>query len=104
MTTTDRSGVELAAAIADDPILPLTIYGPELSYFTGKLEAVVRYMELPYQRIPKGPMGDVARTTESGASKNCGAISTSCPRQTSKKFGADSKRRVAGRRCGVSRV
>lgn len=46
-----------------DPILPLTLCGPELSYFTGKLEAVIRYMELPYQRVDKGPMGEMAATT-----------------------------------------
>lgn len=40
-----------------DTALPLTLYGPELSYFTGKLEAVIRFMELPYQRLPAGPMG-----------------------------------------------
>ena len=49
--------------IKDDPVLPLKIYGPELSYFTGKLEAVVRYMELPYQRIPKGPVGQLEKAT-----------------------------------------
>jgi glutathione S-transferase len=54
---------EHESRIADDPILPLKIYGPEVSYFTGKLEAVMRFMELPYERIPKGPMGEVARWT-----------------------------------------
>lgn len=49
--------------VENDPVLPLEIYGPELSYFTGKLEAVVRYMELPYQRIPKGPVGDLEKAT-----------------------------------------
>lgn len=44
------------ANIEGDAILPLDLYGPELSYFTGKLEAVLRYMELPYRRIPKGPV------------------------------------------------
>ena len=85
MTTTDQSIVEVeegAAAIAAqgheqvgaesamaeqglevDPILPLTLCGPEISYFTGKLEAVIRYMELPYQRVTKGPMGELATTT-----------------------------------------
>jgi len=47
----------------DDAILPLTLYGPEVSYFTGKLEAVIRYMELPYQRIAKDPVGELARAT-----------------------------------------
>ncbi|MEH6569919.1 MAG: glutathione S-transferase family protein [Halioglobus sp.] len=46
-----------------DPILPLTLHGPELSYFTGKLEAVIRFMELPYSRVPDGPMGNVVLTT-----------------------------------------
>ncbi len=39
-----------------DPILPLKVYGPEVSYFTGKLEAVLRFMELPYRPIAKGPV------------------------------------------------
>ena len=46
--------------VATDPVLPLTLYGPELSYFTGKLEAVIRYMELPYRRLGAGPMGPEA--------------------------------------------
>lgn len=49
--------------LQDDSVLPLKIYGPELSYFTGKLEAVVRFMELPYQRIHKGPAGELERAT-----------------------------------------
>ena len=47
----------------NDSILPLEIYGPEVSYFTGKLEAVIRYMELPHQRISKSPTGELARAT-----------------------------------------
>jgi glutathione S-transferase len=47
----------------DDEILPLTLYGPEVSYFTGKLEAVIRYMELPYRRVQKGPVGDLEQAT-----------------------------------------
>ncbi|MGI9326544.1 MAG: glutathione S-transferase family protein [Pseudomonadales bacterium] len=43
--------------------LPLTLYGAEFSYFTGKLEGVIRYMELPYKRLPGGPTGDAARAT-----------------------------------------
>jgi glutathione S-transferase len=39
-----------------DPILPLTVYGPEVSYFTGKLEAVIRFMELPHRTVAKGPV------------------------------------------------
>ncbi len=39
-----------------DPILPLKVYGPEVSYFTGKLEAVLRFMELPYRPIARGPV------------------------------------------------
>jgi len=41
--------------IEGDPILPMNVYGPEVSYFTGKLEAALRYMELPYRAIAKGP-------------------------------------------------
>ena len=59
--TTDGSGA--ANGSTEDPILPFKLYGPELSYFTGKLESVLRYKELPYKRIAKGPMGDVSRTT-----------------------------------------
>ena len=59
--TTDGSAAKIAVADGKgDPILPLTIYGPEVSYFTGKLEAVIRYMELPYRRVAKGPVGEVA--------------------------------------------
>ena len=47
----------------DDEILPLTLYGPEVSYFTGKLEAVIRYMELPYRRVQKAPVGELAQAT-----------------------------------------
>ena len=85
MTTTDQHNVEMkqgTAAIAAreykqaeaeraiaeqgievDPILPLNLCGPEISYFTGKLEAVIRYMELPYQRVVKGPMEVMADLT-----------------------------------------
>lgn len=42
----------------NDPCLPITLYGPELSYFTGKLEAAIRFMELPYERLPAGPMSE----------------------------------------------
>ena len=31
---------------------PLRVYGSEISYFTGKLEAYLRYKEIPYERIP----------------------------------------------------
>ncbi len=41
--------------VESDPILPLEVYGPEVSYFTGKLEAVLRFMELPYRPIAQGP-------------------------------------------------
>jgi len=47
---------------SNDPILPLELHGPEVSYFTGKLEAVIRYMELPYQRFPTSPAA-LARPT-----------------------------------------
>lgn len=51
-----------AARVEGDPILPLTVYGPEVSYFTGKLEAVVRFMELPHRSVAKGPVA-MARPT-----------------------------------------
>lgn len=43
--------------------LPRLIYGMELSYFTGKLEGVLRYKELPYTRVLKGPIGEVEAST-----------------------------------------
>ena len=58
--TADR--VSTATGLEGDPILPLTIYGPEVSYFTGKLEAVIRFMELPYRTVAKGP-ADMAGPT-----------------------------------------
>ena len=60
MTKTDQRTPEIEQG---DPILPLTLCGPEISYFTGKLEAVIRFMGLPYQRVTKGPMGELAVTT-----------------------------------------
>jgi glutathione S-transferase len=33
---------------------PLRVYGASLSYYTGKLEAYLRYKEIPYQRIAMG--------------------------------------------------
>jgi glutathione S-transferase len=34
---------------------PLRVYGASLSYYTGKLEAYLRYKEIPYQRIAMVP-------------------------------------------------
>jgi glutathione S-transferase len=34
---------------------PLRVYGASLSYYTGKLEAYLRYKEIPYQRIAMLP-------------------------------------------------
>jgi glutathione S-transferase len=51
-----------SARFDGDEILPLNLYGPEHSYFTGKLEAVLRYIELPYTRFSVGP-SDVERET-----------------------------------------
>jgi glutathione S-transferase len=50
-------------SLPGDSLLPLLVYGPECSYFTGKLEAVIRFKELPYQRLPKAPGGDLERAT-----------------------------------------
>ncbi len=33
---------------------PMIVYGSEYSYFTGKLEAYLRFKEIPYQRRPLG--------------------------------------------------
>ena len=61
--TANGSAAEIADGVNGDPILPLKLFGPEVSYFTGKLESVMRFMELPYERITKGPMGELARAT-----------------------------------------
>ena len=42
-----------------ESLTPFTLYGPELSYFTGKMEGVLRYMQLPYDRVTRGPIGEV---------------------------------------------
>ena len=39
--------------MSDGPIL--RVYGSEISYFTGKLEAYLRYKEIPYERIAMTP-------------------------------------------------
>ena len=52
----------VTSATDGDRALPLTVYGPEISYFTGKLEAVLRFMELPFQALPQTPV-ELARTT-----------------------------------------
>lgn len=46
-----------------DATLPLKLYGAEFSYFTGKLEGALRFLELPYQRFPGSPTGAQARAT-----------------------------------------
>lgn len=38
-------------------ITPMNLYGAEFSYFTGKLEGVLRFAELPFQRFPGSPVG-----------------------------------------------
>ncbi len=45
--------------------LPLTVYGSEISYFTGKLENYLRYKEIPYQHIPavSGLAGKLKKNT-----------------------------------------
>ena len=34
---------------------PIRVYGVDLSYFTGKLEAYLRYKEIPYEFVPTPP-------------------------------------------------
>lgn len=41
---------------------PLAVYGVEVSYFTGKLEAYLRYKEIPYERISASPTALRRRT------------------------------------------
>ena len=43
-------------------LLPMEVYGAEPSYFTGKLEAVLRFKELPYERLSRPP-GRLTRET-----------------------------------------
>jgi glutathione S-transferase len=45
------SSPDVAALPALDDRTPLRVYGSEISYFTGKLEAYLRYKEIPYERI-----------------------------------------------------
>lgn len=40
-----------------EKITPITLYGAEFSYFTGKLQGLLRYMELPHTRLPGSPIG-----------------------------------------------
>jgi hypothetical protein len=35
---------------------PLRVYGSKISYFTGKLEAYLRYKEIPYTFVPMTPL------------------------------------------------
>jgi glutathione S-transferase len=39
----------------DESILPLRVYGASISYYTGKLEAYLRYKEIPYEYVAFGP-------------------------------------------------
>ena len=47
------------------PAAPLRVYGSAISYFTGKLEAYLRYKEIPYRLVPMTPRArvQVARRT-----------------------------------------
>lgn len=38
------------------PNPPLRVYGSAISYFTGKLEAYLRYKEIPYERVAMTPL------------------------------------------------
>lgn len=38
------------------PAAPLRVYGSAISYFTGKLEAYLRYKEIPYERVAMTPL------------------------------------------------
>lgn len=40
------------SAMTNKKILPLKVYGSEISYFTGKLECYLRYKEIPYKMVP----------------------------------------------------
>src|SRR5262245_3114301 len=42
---------DVVALPALDDRAPLRVYGSEISYFTGKLEAYLRYKEIPYERV-----------------------------------------------------
>ena len=45
----------MEAAPLSKPDRPLRVYGSEISYFTGKLEAYLRYREIPYERRAMTP-------------------------------------------------
>ena len=45
--------------MAPDAQVPLRVYGSKVSYFTGKLEAYLRYKGIAYQRIALSPDGVV---------------------------------------------
>ncbi len=37
-------------------LIPMRVYGSQISYFTGKLEAYLRYKEIPYDFVPMTPL------------------------------------------------
>ena len=53
----------VAQKVDGDPVMPMQVHGSEVSYFTGKLEAVLRFKELPYQRVARAPARSLERTT-----------------------------------------
>lgn len=51
------------------PIAPLRVYGAAVSYYTGKLEAYLRYKEIPYERIAMGRAERGRVAAETGAAQ-----------------------------------
>lgn len=63
---TEKTPIPLARGpLAGGPLAGLKLYGLDLSYFTGKLEAYIRYTEIPHQRVELSirRMREVARRT-----------------------------------------
>ena len=48
---------------------PHHLYGAKISYFTGKLEAYLRYKEIPFEFVPLGPRHMARVRKETGASQ-----------------------------------
>jgi len=50
-------------AVASEPPTPprIRVYGSQVSYFTGKLEAYLRYKEIPYTFVAEGRFGRLAK-------------------------------------------
>ena len=57
--------------MAPDAQVPLRVYGSKVSYFTGKLEAYLRYKGIAYQRIALSPDGQAVFTGQEDWYRRC---------------------------------